>query len=96
MIILTQNLITQYGLAFNNMVISIIYIVTALLWIIFGFTKRYMLTRRFGLGLSMLSVAKLFLVDLAFSSQGYRILSYFIFGLVFVAISYVYQRFDKN
>ncbi|NMB34611.1 MAG: DUF2339 domain-containing protein [Clostridium sp.] len=95
-IILTQNLITQYGLAFNNMVISIIYIVTALLWIIFGFTKRYMLTRRFGLGLSMLSVAKLFLVDLAFSSQGYRILSYFIFGLVFVAISYVYQRFDKK
>jgi len=40
-IILTQNLITQYRLEFSNAAISIIYLAAALTWIIFGFAKRY-------------------------------------------------------
>ncbi|MDF2985081.1 MAG: Protein of unknown function transrane [Eubacterium sp.] len=95
-IILTQNLITQYNLEFNNAVISIVYIVTALGWITFGFIKRYVFIRRFGLGLCILSVAKLFLIDLSFLTQGYRIVSYFIFGLTLIAISFVYQYFSKK
>lgn len=95
-LILTQNLIIQYSLEFNNAVISIIYIATALAWITFGFIKRYVLIRRFGLALSMLSVAKLFIIDLAFLTQGYRILSYFVFGLILIAISFVYQYFSKR
>jgi uncharacterized membrane protein len=95
-LILTQNLIIQYSLEFNNAVISIIYIATALAWITFGFIKRYVLIRRFGLALSMLSVAKLFIIDLAFLTQGYRIVSYFVFGLILIAISFVYQYFSKR
>jgi len=95
-VILTQNLITQYGLGFNNAVISIIYLITALTWITFGFIKRYAFIRRFGLGLSMLSVAKLFIIDLSFLSQGKKIVSYFIFGVTLIAISFVYQYFSKR
>lgn len=95
-LLLTQSLITQYNLEFNNALISIIYIATALAWITFGFIKRYVLIRRFGLALSMLSVAKLFLIDLAFLTQGYRIVSYFVFGLILIAISFVYQYFNKR
>lgn len=95
-IILTQNLITQYNLEFNNAIISIVYIVTALGWITFGFIRRYVLIRRFGLGLCILSVAKLFLVDLSFLPQGYRIVSYFVFGVTLIAISFVYQYFSKK
>lgn len=95
-LLLTQNLIIQYSLEFNNAVISIIYIATALAWITFGFIKRYVLIRRFGLGLSTLSVAKLFLIDLAFLTQGYRIVSYFVFGIILIAISFVYQYFNKR
>jgi hypothetical protein len=95
-VILTQNLIAQYDLAFNNAAISIIYVVTALAWIIFGFIKQYTLIRRFGLGLCMLAVAKLFIIDLSFLSQGYRIVSYFTFGLTLIAISFVYQYFNKR
>ncbi|WHH60201.1 DUF2339 domain-containing protein [Petroclostridium sp. X23] len=73
--ILTQNLITQYSLEFNNAVISIIYLITALAWITFGFIKRYVFIRRFGLGLCMLSMAKLFIIDLAFLSEGSYALS---------------------
>lgn len=95
-VILTQNLITQYNLGFNNAAISIIYLLIALSWIIFGFIKRYGLIRRFGLGLTILSVAKLFIIDLSFLSQGYRIVSYFIFGVILISISFVYQYFNKR
>ncbi|MCL2456796.1 MAG: DUF2339 domain-containing protein, partial [Defluviitaleaceae bacterium] len=47
-IILTQNLITQYNLSFSNVWISIIYVLTALAWILFGFARRYSFIRRFG------------------------------------------------
>lgn len=95
-VVLTQNLITQYGLEFNNALISIIYLIAAFAWITFGFIKRYAFTRRSGLGLSILSVAKLFIIDLSFLSQGYRIISYLIFGATLIAISFVYQHFSKK
>jgi uncharacterized membrane protein len=52
--------------------------------------------RRFGLGLSFMAVAKLFLFVLSFLSEGYRIISYFAFGFVLIAISFVYQYFNKR
>ena len=93
---LTQNLIMQYKLAFNNAFISIVYLVAALSWIIFGFIKRYALIRTFGLGVCIAAVAKLFIIDLSFLSQGYKIVSYFIFGFTLIAISFVYQYFSKK
>ena len=62
--ILTQNLVVQFGLSFSSAAISIIYVLTALAWIIYGFTRRYSLIRKFGLGLAISSVVKLFLFDL--------------------------------
>lgn len=95
-VILTQNLIIQYELDFTNFIISIIYILLAFSWIIFGFIKKYSFVRRFGLGLSFLAMAKLFLLDLSILSEGYRIISYFAFGIVLIAISFVYQYFSKR
>ncbi|MHB8125827.1 MAG: DUF2339 domain-containing protein [Desulfitobacteriaceae bacterium] len=95
-LILTQNLISQYNLAISNVFISIIYVLTALAWIIFGFSKRYVFIRRFGLGLSILAVVKLFLLDLSDLTQGYRIFSYFTLGIILLAISFVYQYFNKR
>ena len=95
-LLLTQNLITQYNLSFTSAVISIIYVVTALAWIVFGFMRRYSFIRRFGLGLAIMSVLKLFLLDLAGLAQGYRIISYFTLGVTLLAISFVYQYFSKR
>jgi uncharacterized membrane protein len=41
-------------------------------------------------------MAKLFLLDLSILSEGYRIISYFAFGIVLIAISFVYQYFSKR
>ena len=94
-VILTQNLITQFNLSFSSAAISIIYALTALAWIIFGFTRRYSFIRKFGLSLAILSVIKLSLIDLAHLTQGFKIVSYFSLGVTLVAISFVYQYFNK-
>ena len=94
--ILTQNLITQYDLSFASAWVSIIYVLTALAWIVFGFVKRYSFIRKFGLGLALMSVVKLFIIDMGSLTQGYRIVSYFSLGITLVAISFVYQYFNKR
>ena len=93
---LTQNLIVQYNMAFTSIALSIIYVIASLLWIIFGFVKRFVFMRRFGLCLSVLAIAKLFLLDLPGLTDGHRIVSYFAFGATLLGISFVYQYFSKH
>ncbi|MDR0315948.1 MAG: DUF2339 domain-containing protein [Treponema sp.] len=95
-IVLTQNLIVQYNLSFSSAAISVIYVLAALAWIIYGFTRRFAFIRRFGLVLAIFAVIKLFLIDLASLTQGYRIISYFALGIALLAISFVYQYFSKR
>lgn len=96
LLILTQNLITQYHLTFSSAALSILYMAAALAWIVFGFARRYALLRRFGLALSILAVAKLFLIDLFGLTKGYQIVSYFSLGITLLIISFVYQYFSKR
>jgi len=95
-VFLTHILISQYDLSFRSPWISVIYVLTAFGWIVVGFVKRYAYVRHFGLGLSLLSVAKLFILDLPGLTLGFRILSYFALGLTLVSISFVYQYFSKR
>jgi hypothetical protein len=95
-ILLSHNLIAQYNLSFSSAVISIIYVLTALAWIVFGFMRRFVFIRRFGLALAIFAVVKLFLLDLSGLTQGFRIVSYFALGIVLIAISFVYQYFSKR
>lgn len=79
-----------------NLIISIILVISAMISIIYGFRKDYLLIRRFGLGLSIFSTGKLFIFDLR-NLQGYgRIIAYFSFGLVLIGISYIYQKLNSS
>ncbi|MCL2372481.1 MAG: DUF2339 domain-containing protein [Defluviitaleaceae bacterium] len=96
LVYLTQTLITQYNFQFYSMWISVIYMASALAFILYGFAKRQIIMRRLGLALALSAVAKLFLIDLAGLSQGLRIISYFVLGALLVVISLVYQLFSKR
>lgn len=87
-LILTQ----QFHLGGNHLVSSLVWILAALTALIYGFRKNYIYTRRFGLGLSIVATAKLFIIDLAFLDTLKKIVAYFIFGFVLLGISYLYQR----
>jgi len=96
LVLLTHNLVVQYNMSVTSMVLSIIFVVAALLWIIFGFVRRFVFMRRFGLGLAVIAVAKLFLVDFQGLTDGNLVVSYFAFGLTLLGISFVYQHFSKR
>jgi len=94
--VINMILVVQFEYDLNSILISAIGMVAALLWIIFGFERRNGSMRLFGLIFSFLSLAKLFFIDLYFLPQEMRIVSYFIFGIIFMAISFVYQYFNRK
>ncbi|MDR1628995.1 MAG: DUF2339 domain-containing protein [Oscillospiraceae bacterium] len=95
-VVLLTELMLFYGLRFINPAISIAYLAFALALITFGFLRRFTFIRHFGLGLTLVSLAKLFLLDFSGAKQQWRILSYFAFGILFIAISFTYQFFSKR
>jgi uncharacterized membrane protein len=92
----TAVLIVQFRLGQVNLLFSLLYLVASFVFIIYGFKAKYVSMRRWGLGLSVFSTGKLFIYDLAFLKTEGRIASYFAFGLVLLAISFLYQRFKKS
>lgn len=76
----------------GGLVYSLTYLLLAVLFILFGFRRRYVYIRRFGLGLTLLATGKLLLYDLTLLNTGSKIIAYFSFGLCLLGISYLYQR----
>lgn len=96
LLILTQTIMVQGQVAFNSAIISILFVVASLIWIILGFRLKNKPLRQFGLYLSIASVVKLLVVDTWGLSTGMRIVSYLTLGVVLMLISFIYQRFNKE
>jgi hypothetical protein len=92
----TTFMINQFDLGNINLIISIFFVVMSGMYITYGFKKGFVLMRRFGLGLSIFSTGKLFIFDLVFLNTLGKIAGYFCFGLVLIAISYVYHRLSSS
>ena len=90
--ILTSFLVVQFQLTEVGLIFSVLYLLLAIVYIMFGFRYRYVYIRRFGLGLTLVATGKLILYDLSFLSTGSKMFAYFTFGLVLLGISYSYQR----
>lgn len=95
-LVLTLVLTRQFGLRFTNPVISILYVLAALSWIIWGFLRRYTNLRKSGLVLSFVALAKLFIIDLFGLGLLWRIISFFVFGGILIAVSFIYQYYSKR
>lgn len=97
LVILTAAELTgKFGLSFTHTAVTVIYTVTAFSQIVIGFICRFPYLRRFGLALALFSAVKLFIFDLWDLTGGYRIICYFALGTAFMAISYIYQIFEKK
>ncbi len=93
---LTVVLGTNGWVAFTSCIISIIYIAVAVFWIAWGFARSKPLTRRFGLALTLLASAKLFLFDFSEINEMGRTLMFIGFGITLLAISFVYGFFEMK
>jgi uncharacterized membrane protein len=94
--ILTAFLIVQFQLGRIGLLFSLVYLTLAIVYIVYGFRQRYVNIRRLGLGLTLISTGKLILYDLAFLSAGSKIFAYFCFGVVLLAVSYMYQKVSSR
>lgn len=90
--ILTVFINIQLQLNKVGLAISLLYLLLAISYILYGFRKRYMYIRRLGLGLTLVSTGKLIFFDLSFLSSGSKIIAYFSFGIVLIGVSFIYQR----
>lgn len=94
--VLAAFLNVQFQLGDVGFVISLVFLVVAVGYILYGFKKKFVYVRRVGLGLTLLSTGKLFLYDLTFLTETSKIFAYFCFGLILLGISYIYQKVSSR
>lgn len=94
--IITTFLGVQFQLGDVGWLFSLIYLLLAIGYIAYGFRNNYLLIRRVGLGLTLLSTGKLLLFDLNLMTTSSKIIAYFSFGIVLLGISYIYQRVSNK
>ncbi len=77
----------------KQLTLSLVWLAYALALMAAGLVKRVWGLRVAALGLSILSIAKIFLLDLSFLTTPYRIGSFIGLGVVLMLLSYLYQRY---
>ena len=89
---------TSYGIdrgLAQQMALSVLWIGYALVLVVAGMWRKSAAVRWQGLGLLWLAIAKVFFLDLSFLTRFYRIVSFFVLGLVLLLVSFYYQRRAK-
>jgi len=94
LLVVTQGVMVQGQVAFTSAIISVLFGVTALAWIMLGFYLKNQPVRKFGLILAIASAAKALVVDTWGLSVPMRIGSYVTLGVVLFIISFIYQKFS--
>jgi uncharacterized membrane protein len=92
----SQNLVVQLNLTASSLILTLLFGLTALGWVVLGFAKRNSAARIGGLAMAFFAVIKLFVLDLHDLNTTGRIISYFSGGIVLLAISFIYQWFNKK
>lgn len=93
---ITAFLGVQFRLGHIGWLFSLTYLLLAIGYIVYGFRHKYLVIRRVGLGLTLLSTGKMLLFDLNLMSTGSKIVAYFSFGVVLLGISYIYQKVSNK
>ena len=80
----------------ESFIISIVYFVFALAIITAGFKYSYKYLRVYGLIVSVVSVAKLILIDITYNNTLMQAFSFLICGVLCFIISYMYYIIEKK
>ncbi len=83
---------TNIKFGYLNIILDIIYGVVAVIFIIAGFKKSYAYMRRIGLYSILIVMAKLMLLDISTVTLLSKTIAFFVFGLLSLGLSYIYQR----
>ena len=73
------------------MCFSLIWAVYAIGMVVTGFVRKFKPVRLMALILLVVTIFKVFLLDLSFLEGPYRILSFLVLGVILVGVSFLYQ-----
>ncbi|WP_418039811.1 DUF2339 domain-containing protein [Paenibacillus xylanilyticus] len=90
--VITVFLTVQFQWGDIGLMFSLMYLLLAILYIAYGFRRRYVMIRRLGLGLTLFSTGKMVFYDVGLLTTGSKIIAYFSFGVLLLGISYLYQK----
>lgn len=79
-----------------SIALSIVFFIVAILWVLLGFRIDAKAVRLYGLVTSLISIAKLILIDIQYNSSLGKALGFFVCGILAFVISFIYNRFEKN
>jgi len=94
--VITVFLTVQFQWGDIGLMFSLIYLLLAILYIAYGFRRRYVMIRRLGLGLTLFSTGKMVFYDVGLLTTGSKIIAYFSFGVLLLGISYLYQKVSSR
>ncbi len=92
---IVSTMVVQFGLGFESIALTTAVLVFSLGAVVYGFVRRYRVIRVSGLSLVVITLAKFFVFDLDGLELEYRIASFFGYGLILIAISFLYQRLKQ-
>lgn len=90
--VLASFMIVQFDLGVGTVAFTTAVLLFALGAVTYGFIKRYRIIRVSSLALVIITLAKFFIYDLSGITLELRILSFFGYGIILIAISFLYQR----
>ncbi|WP_349290391.1 DUF2339 domain-containing protein [Paenibacillus sp. 7516] len=94
--VITVFLTVQFQWGDIGLMFSLMYLLLAILYIAYGFRRRYVMIRRLGLGLTLFSTGKMVFYDVGLLTTGSKIIAYFSFGVLLLGISYLYQKVSSR
>ncbi|UOK63560.1 DUF2339 domain-containing protein [Paenibacillus sp. OVF10] len=94
--VITVFLTIQFQWGDVGLMFSLIYLLLAILYIAYGFRRKYVMIRRLGLGLTLFATGKMMFYDVGMLTSGSKIFAYFSFGVLLLGISYLYQKVSSR
>lgn len=80
----------------KQLTLSGIWLIYSILLMIWGILKKVKTVRHISLGILGIAIFKIFVIDLSFLGQLYRIISFIGLGVIMLSSSYFYQKYSKQ
>ncbi len=84
------------ALEVNNKLISVYWGIEGLAIMVLGFLTRKRILRWLGLIVLLLTILRVFLIDLSFLERVYRIISFIVLGVILLGISFIYTKYKDK
>jgi len=86
----------EIELASKPLLVSIVWILLAAFYLLFGFLKKLKISRITGIVLFALAIIKVFILDLAGLTVFYRVISFFVLGVILLLSAFLYKKYEKQ